>query len=267
MKTSSVELQHDIPVNANTNWSLSTNIRHTIIYPAVLILFSFAVNYFFYSYGVSNLPDANIIYAGAFLLMGCIHIIIFPRWLSHLWEPGFMYGTFYTIALAVILSIIPLVTLFKMGVHQLLIIVPVAVSAFLLPYAVYASVYYFRSIGAKQYQPWFIPPDVEPDTRMSLLLNSIPFKIKINIKNSDSSPTKFVINLSPKLKLSTVFIRFLYDKHDMIEMTDSNGYPYGWLFYIKKRFGKTMLDPDMTLIENWVKEDDVIITERVLEYQ
>ena len=50
-------------------------------------------------------------------------------------------------------------------------------------------------------------------------------------------------------------------------MTDNNGSPFGWLFSVKKRVGKKMLDPDLSLMENSVKKDDVIMAERVLEYQ
>ena len=265
METGTVELQQDnIVVNENPNWNLAVNIRHTIIYPALLISISLAVNYFFVSYVITNLPAANFIYAGAFLLMGLIHSFIFSKWLAHLWHPGFMYGTIYTIVLAVIISVAPPL-LFSLGVDQVLLLAPVAISAFLLPYAFYATIFYFRSIGVRQYQPWFIPGDVEPDTRMSLLLNSIHFKIKMPIKYSDTTATQFVITLSPKLKLSTVFIRFLYEKHDVIEMTDSNGNPFGWLFSIKNRWGKKMLDPDLTLNENGVQEDDFILVERVME--
>ena len=269
MKTSSAELQHDMPVETetNNNWRLSTNIRHTIIYPAILVLISLSVNYLFILYVLPSFPFGNIIYAAAFLLIGLLHIFILPKWLSPIWEQGFSYATIYTIVLAITISMCSLI-LFSLGINQLQlqVIAVVAATAFLLPYAFYATIYYFRSIGARQYQPWFIPPDVEPDTRMSLLLNSIHFKIKINIKDSDIAPTKFIITLSPKLKLSVVFLRFLYDRHDIIEMTDSNGYPYGWLFSIKKRLGKKMLDPDLTLVENGVKEDDIILVERVLEY-
>ncbi len=268
MKTSSAELQqHEISVETNNSWSLSANIRHTVICPALLILISLTVNYLFVLYVLPAFPFANIIYAAAFLLVGLLHILISPKWLSHLWEQSFMFGTIYTVVLAILVSMSTLI-LFSLGINpeQLKVIAAVAATAFLLPYAFYATIYYFRSIGAKQYQPWFIPPDVEPDTRMSLLLNSIHFKIKINIKDSDAAPTKFIITLSPKLKLSVVFLRFLYDRHDIIEMTDSNGYPYGWLFSIKKRFGKKMLDPDLTLLENGVKEDDIILVERVVEY-
>ena len=263
METGTVELQQDnIVVNENPHWNLSVNIRHTIIYPALLISISLIVNYFFISYVITNLPAANFIYAGAFLLMGLIHIFIFSKWLA--WHPNFRYGTIYTIILAVIISVGPPLS-FSLGLDQALLLAPVAVSAFLLPYAFYATIFYFRSIGARQYQPWFIPADVEPDTRMSLLLNSIHFKIKMPVKYSDTTATQFVITLSPKLKLSTVFIRFLYEKHDVIEMTDSNGYPYGWLFSIKNRWGKRMLDPDLTLNENAVQEDDIILVERVME--
>jgi hypothetical protein len=181
--------------------------------------------------------------------------------LSYLWEKKFAYATVYSIALTGT-AVVGSLFLFSMEKNQLQLKAMVAASAFLLPYSIFATVHYFRSIGAHQYEAWFIPPDVEPDTRMSLLLNSIHFKIKINIKHSDSSPTNFVITLPLRLKLSVVFIRFLYDKHDLIELTDGNGNLYGWLFSVKKGWGKKMLDPELTLKENGVREDDIITVER-----
>jgi Type VI secretion system, TssN len=266
METSSAELQHGVSVQTNNSWSLSASIRHTVFYPAILILISLTVNYCFGLYILPAITGASFIYAGIFFLIGLLHIVISQKWLFHLWHRHFTRGTVYTIVLAVIIGFTSFI-LFSLGIEQskLWIIAAVAATSFLLPYALYATIHYFRSIGSRQYEPWFIPPDVEPDTRMSLILNSIHFKIKINIKDSDIHPTQFIITLSPKLTLSAVFLRFLYDKHDIIEMTGSNGYPYGWLFSIKKKFGKKMLDPDLTLIENGVREDDVIVVERILE--
>ena len=270
MKASSAELQqHEIPVSATNGFSFSINARHTIVYPAILLLICLTINYCFVLYAVPAITFANLVYGAAFFLIGLAHIFILKKWLAHVWQDSFASGTLYTIIMALLVGMSTLI-LYYLGItqqQQLLSIAAVATAAFLLPYGFYATVYYFKSIGAKQYEPWFVPPDVEPDTRASLMLNSIHFKIKLPIKLGDSFVTSFILTLSPRLTLSTVFIRFLYEKHDVIEMTDSNGSPYGWLFSIKKKFGKKMLDPDLTLTENGVEEDDVIIVERIVDTQ
>ena len=262
MKTSSAELQeYNTVVDTSDTLNPSASIRNSIIYFLLLAGIAALINYFFINYVPSSVQYAGMMYAGAFFLIGLAHIFIFPKWLSHLWYQRVGYGTIYTIALIAIGGAGSLF-LFPIANQQLQLMAIVAVAAFLLPYSIYTTVHYFRSIGSKEYEPWIIPPDVEPDTRMSLLLNSIHFKIKIHINQNDIAPTTFVITLPLKLKLSAVFIRFLYDKHDVIEMADSGGYPYGWLFSVKRGWRKKMLDPELTLRENGVKEDDVITVER-----
>jgi hypothetical protein len=251
--------QHPIHVETNS-WSFSANIKHILIYPAVIILLSLFVNYLFITDLLPVAPFANIIYAAAFLLIGIVHIFIYPKWLNHLWSPGLKYGVIYTAILALMVSVSSLL-LFPIDVKQLQAIALTAGSGFVLPFAVYASVYYFRSIRAKEYQPWVIPPDAVPDTRKSLMLNSIGFKIKIKIKENDVAETIFINHFQAGLKLSTVFIRFLYDHSDTVASTDSDGNPYGWLFSTPGK-GK-MLEPDFTLTENGIKQDGVIIVERI----
>lgn len=42
--------------------------------------------------------------------------------------------------------------------------------------------------------------------------------------------------------------------------------PYRWIFFIKGRFGKRMLHPDKSLLENKVQKNAIIEVERVLEF-
>ena len=264
MKITPAELhQHSIAVETDNSWKFSTNIKHIVIYPAILVAMSLSVNYFFISNILPIAPSANIIYAGVFLFIGLLHIFIFPRWLRNLMTPGLKFIIVYTVGLALLVSITSLL-LFPIDIKQLQVIAITTGSAFLLPFAIYACVYYFRSIGTSQYQPWVIPADAVPDARKSLMLNSIGFKIKINVKESDITPTLFTIHLQAGLKLSVVFIRFLYDHNDTVEAVDSNDNSYGWLFYTWSRWGKKMLDPDLTLSENEIRRGTVIVVERII---
>lgn len=264
MKTSSAELgQYDAAAGTAGNWAPPAPVRNTIVYSVLIIGVVALVNYYFIYYVFQSQPNAAWMYAGAFLLLGLVYIFVFPKWLWHLWQKKFVWGTLYTVCLLAVCM--GTLFIFLNNQEQVRLMAILAGSAFLLPYSLFACVYYFRGIRAAKHEPWFIPPDVEPDTRMSLLLNSIHFKIRIYINHADAAPTNFVITLPLKLKLSAVFIRFLYDKHDVIEMSDSNGYPYGWLFSVKRGWRKKMLNPELTLRENGIREDDVIVIERVTQ--
>lgn len=136
-------------------------------------------------------------------------------------------------------------------------------AAFVLPYACYVCLQYFLSLHPMRfYEAWYVPADMQPETKMSLLLNSIPFVIKIKLKEKDMEEIPFTVTLTGKLQLASMFCRFLYDHNDVIEISNQQAQPYGWFFYVKRWYGIKALDPYKSLIENGIGEHDVLLIKR-----
>jgi len=263
MELSSSHLQqHSIARQPVPGWNIEVITRQTILYSAAVLLLSAAISYLFAAVQLRSIPSAGAMYlfASVFWSVGVAHIFIFPPLLALLHSEK---GLGYSLMLAVLICLAVWTVFYITGflTKQLAI---AAGTAFLLPHLLERCVdYYYRIPVLAKYPGWVIPPDATADTRMSLLLNSIYFRIKIKVDETDAASTLFTVTLPDKLTLSAVFLRFLHDQHAAIAITNHKLQPYTWQFSIKRKFGfLEMLDPDETLKENAVREGDEIVIER-----
>lgn len=256
--------QQNVARNIVPKWYISINAKHTVIYSGAFIFITAVLSYLFGDGLINGLPSTadRYIFSGLFLLIGVAHNFTFPKLLTHLYSSDVVKGLIYSFVLAVLISDCILLLFFITGVQQNELAVA-AGCAFILPYIIGQCRLYYQGIETKEYQNWFIPPGAEPDKRMSLLLNSIFFQIKMKVKYYDINDRIFAVNLPQHLTLGAMFGRFLYDQHYIIEVEDSKQQNYAWRFSIKGRFGKRILDPDSTLKINCVNEYDIILIERI----
>jgi Type VI secretion system, TssN len=264
MELTSAELQKQhVAGHMRPDWHISVNAKRTIIYAGAFIFITAVISYLFGDGLVDGLPSGTERYTftGIFLLIGIVHHFYFPKLLSHLSVANTAKGLICSFVLAVILTDCILLLFFITGVQNIGLAIA-AGCAFILPYIVNQCRLYYLCIETKEYESWVIPPGTEPDKRKSLLLNSIFFRIKMKVKYFDSADVVFSVNLPKHLTLSAVFLRFLFDQHNMIEVTDSRQQPYAWRFSVKGTFGKRVLDPDISLEKNGIKESDIILIER-----
>jgi Type VI secretion system, TssN len=262
MQISTSQLQQVMPRQAGYSWSITVTAKQTILYSAAVVLLSAALSYLFAAMEIKRLPSAGALYLFVIMFwsVGIAHIFIFPPLLVLLHsKKGLIFSSLLAVLLCAAVWMVFYVTGFD--AKQLAITAGVA---FLLPHLLEQGIdFYYRIPLPAQYQAWVIPQDATPDTRMSLLLNSIHFRVKLKVKADDMQSVLFTVNLGERLTLSTVFLRFLYDQHNAIEIADNRLRPYGWRFSVKRRFGNiTMLNPERSLKENGVREGDVILIER-----
>ena len=265
MELTSTELPKQQVVNNTAyQWSIPVNAKRTAIYSGALIFTTAILSYLFGDGlidGVHSTAD-KYIFTSIFLLIGLAHHFSFPKLLPHIGAIDNAEGLIYSTVLAVILTDCMLFFFFITGVRNIGLAVA-AGCAFFLPYIINQCYFFFKSIEAKEYAKWVIPAGAEPDKRKSLLFNSTFFRIKIKVKYFDTVDAVFSVNLPGHLTLCAVFCRFLYDQHNIIEVTDNKQKPYAWRFSVKGPLRKRVLDPEWTLEKNGIKESDTILIERI----
>jgi hypothetical protein len=256
--------QQNISGGMEPDWDISINARHSVIYAGAFIFITIVINFLFGNSLKNGLPSiaGRCIFTGLFLLTGVVHNFSFSKLLAYLYSGDTVKGLIFSFVLAFLISDFILLLFFIRGIHRNELAVA-AGCAFILPYIVNQCRQYYLGIEKKEYKNWVIPADAEPDKRKSLLLNSIFFKIKIKIKYFDIGHTIFNVNLPKHLALSEVFYRFLYDQEYTVETVDNNKQPFAWRFSVKTHFGNKILDPDISLEKNGIKESDIILIERI----
>lgn len=99
------------------------------------------------------------------------------------------------------------------------------------------------------------------------LISLILFK-----KITSDVESHFKVRAPGKMVVGDFFYFFLESNENKspdseIDYINKYNQSYGWLFYVKSRwniiFGKKYLDPELTVAENNIKENSVIVCERV----
>ncbi len=259
----SAKLHHQsISTPAVHRWGLEENMKATVslvlsigaIAAAAAILFNFAANHY-------PLQPLKYIFVSFFMLKSIAGIFIFPKWMPHSQQAS---GFVFMLLLGFVTSLAVFMVFWVASVDGGLL--PLSAGAgFILPYAVLQCCHYYIALNPpKQHKPWYIPEGMQPETKMSLLLNSLLFAVKIKLKEADTEPILFKLTLTGRLGVGKMFCRFLHDRKGAVETTDAKGNPYGWFFYVKKWHGLKALNPDEALMKNGVKDNDVIIIERAV---
>jgi hypothetical protein len=262
MKLESANLhQHSVTNNMPKSWIFNdTSLKNSIGYTTAIVSVFAAIGFLF-----ANLPVRFADNGGKYFfvllygLTGIAHVFTFPKWLPQLHE---IKGFIYTLLLSAVISAaiffvfnnIP----FNVGLFPF-----AAAAAFVLPLAVTICWQLFSAIPVQQSKPWYMPGEMQPETRMSLLLNSLFFQIAMKAAANDAEVTEFSVTLPARLTTGEMFCRFLHDQQGRVEATGKNQQPYGWQFYVKTWWGKRPINATTSLTGNNVKEGDTIIIERI----
>jgi hypothetical protein len=267
MKLESANLhQHgatSVAGNFHKSWGYNDlAIKNGIAYTTVVLLVNAAIAYLYVCLPPHySTTGTRYFFAILYFLTGMAHVFTFPKWFPQLYD---LKGFFCTLLLAVTNAVL-IFTIFMLLPFDNSQFPFVAASAFLLPAAIKICWQYFSVILAPGQKPWSIPAGMQPETRMSLLLNSLFFRVNIRAKAQDAEPTLFNVTLSHKLTLGAMFCRFLHDQQGRVEGTGGNGSPCAWKFYVKNWLGTRPLNPEISLLKNGIEEGDVIWIERIVQ--
>lgn len=143
---------------------------------------------------------------------------------------------------------------------------------FVLPTFVYKTFERMAVIPAKVHKWWQYPvykdvPEVNEDEMRDLIVIGLEMEKTAN----DGGRTYFRARTPIKMDLGDLFYHFINDYNDRypdtpIDYLDPNGQPYGWVFHLKPKWfwGARTLDPEKAVFMNRVKENSVIVCNRIM---
>ena len=121
------------------------------------------------------------------------------------------------------------------------------------------------------FKTWHYPVDVQidvPDLKPGEKELVIGFEIAK--KPADQQKTYFRAKAPETMQLGELYYHFINDYNDAqsettIEFADSHKDPHEWWFIVKPKWsiGQRILDPEISVRENGIKENTVIICERI----
>jgi hypothetical protein len=251
--------QQEITNHINNDWVISYNTKPAVAWLVFTGIIAAAAACLFIIITENSMQAVyKYGFIAFFLLAGMPNVFIFPKWFPQLHSSN---RFLYILLLSAVVSVI-VFTVFSMSAVNTALLSVAAGAAFMLPYMLQLCWYYFSGMQAVN-KAWYMPKDMQPETRMSLLLlNSMPFAIKIKAKEQDDKALLYPVALNGKLNLSAMFCRFLYNQQDTVQAVKENDEQYAWLFFTERWYGLQALDPAKSLIKNGVKENDIIIIER-----
>jgi hypothetical protein len=159
----------------------------------------------------------------------------------------------------------------KQGTSFLFYPMMLSAVAFFVPMLVWYSFDAAYKIPAPVYTTWYYPIgstiDLPPDNPKEKLL-VIGFELAK--KSADIKRTYFRAKSPEGLELGELYYHFINDYNELhpetpIEITNNDQEPYEWLFRMKNKWYQynSILDPTISIRDNGIRENTVILCDRV----
>ena len=142
---------------------------------------------------------------------------------------------------------------------------------FIIPYLVLKAFHFAWVIPLHQYKLWYHPlTDDIPDPLQYDLADHMKV-IALELDPKQNAVTRNIKVKAPeRMELGHYFMSFveqynMRNPEEPISLVDEENIAYGWIFYLKTKWYKktTVFDADMTFNDNVIRENDVIIAERI----
>ena len=208
----------------------------------------------------------QFLFATIFFLMGFSHILFFPKWIKSISEISLKFSLLYSLAFATTLGCTVFLYLLISNNTQSQFAL-VAACSFLLPLIIGISWTCFNAIDpVTEIKPWLVPIHKTNFQNRINVANSFGIKFSLKMYYFDEVVSEFDVVVAGGFRLGKIFHEFLVEndtEETKIQQLDYQLKPYGWMFFVKKFTGVKMLDPGLTFLDSDIKENDVIIIERV----
>ena len=204
-----------------------------------------------------------------FILAGIMHCEYLQRKVVYLNWDNDTDKLYFSIFLSVLIGG-ALSALYLSIDRNLITIAFASASAFLFPaFLTLAFNSFIPSISAPENQvlPWFVDSNI--DDRVSIFLNSLQLELQLAQKDADNAETIYNLTLPGQTPFGRLFNRFVFETNKKeagcIETNDKRRKPFGWEFYVEILGGltKKQIDPMLTLRENRIKKNSIIIARRM----
>jgi hypothetical protein len=209
----------------------------------------------------------------ALLLLGWLYAVQLPNWLS--WhDPSRRWQPILILVLTAALGAGAIVALRWVPWakdHLPPAGLATAVIPFLLPYFFRESYRAWRAIPYRQYKLWhYNPLAPSPDLARMDLNHFMVVHFWMTRRYNEALYHDFSSKAPYQMRLSDLFAIFLSDYNQLkpdqaLQYLDSQGQPFGWLFYAKKPWwqGRQYYDPDLTFQDNFLRQGNIIVAQRV----
>lgn len=211
-----------------------------------------------------------------FLMLGIVHTYTMYRHFS--WDPGrFLLPELTFTCMVWLIGMVPFLFLYRTVRDGEYLYLALATSLFfVIPFLLIKTYESAIGIPEKEVKRWFYPlqsPPEEPDERM--LEKPLVIAFLMPKQPDDHQFTNFRAKAPAAMVMGDLFYFFMEDYNarnggQPIEYADKYGRAHGWVFYFKPRwyllYHKRYVDPDLTIAENRVKENSVIVCEREVYY-
>ena len=137
--------------------------------------------------------------------------------------------------------------------------------------------FFFRAFDAAAqmpsptYKSWYFIPNKNIQNNSELFKEHFLVSLILFKKITSDIESNFRVRAPGKMKVGDFFSFFLESNQDKspdseIDYVNKYNKSYGWLFYKKSKWniitGKSYIDPELTIAENNIKENSVIVCER-----
>ena len=242
--------------------------KYAIIFSLVLALFA--------AFSFLRPDDILYFYIGfqAYaLVVGIVHWAMMGKKFG--WKNRYSFIEKIEMSLLILLlsMIVTGVVVYCSPLQPFFILMPTALLLFVFPMLTVSVFDFAMAIPAEEYKKWLYPEKVEiPDMDKIDFANSYVLTFEVYKKDNERLPTfmKFKAPVST-ISFGDLFFMYLYEyneanRESRIDYMDAAQQRYSWLFYVKPKHwweAKRMVDPSLTVRENKIKENGIIVPFRV----
>lgn len=245
--------------------------KRTILYTLSFVLL-FALSGFCIALPFGQYLFAFVFFQGLFLTMGILHLFTARRWLKWMGPGAFWPEVLHLLVLLLLGAVGMIITYRIVNREGAEIAMSTAALFFLIPYFVHQTYQRSIAIPPKVYKQWYYPAHTrEPDLEESKLKNLLVISFEFQKQMDDRYFTNFRAKAPVDMEFGQLFYYFINDYNDRhggssIRYSSTQGDIHGWIFYRKPKWyhlSTKYIDTEKTIFINNIKENDVIICNRV----
>ena len=219
-------------------------------------------------------------FTGIFLIFGIIHIVFFHKKYFYSNKDNkdkVLFGEILFCLALIFFTVAVFSSLQYFLKDRGFLFYPMLMSllAFFIPLTVLHTFEAAYNIPATEFSVWQYPihnPIELPDEKAGEKVLVIAFEIAK--KKTDPVKTNFRAKGPETMKLGDLYYHFINDYNDAqsetpIEYAENDDIAYEWWFRVKKRWYqfRRILDPELSVRENRIKENSIIICERIENHE
>jgi len=210
----------------------------------------------------------------AIFVFGLIHAFTLYRLNSWSTTESFLHEFIFTLYISVLGALAFFIVFAHFNKPLYALLFSSGFLLFLVPFLVAKCFDFMLMIPEPVYPKWYFPPgEIDLDLPDDVMEENSIIVVEFQIARADG-PDQDIVKSRSKLPLKIEFTRFFpifLDQYNdrnpgtQIQYLDEAKQPQGWNFYIKPKWYQSAryINPELTVRENDVKENDIIIAERV----